>query len=192
MGVFFFPSTKIHYLSNSSLCFCARHSTQPADIHRQESHTQNKEWQIMDIQPLRSAENSIQQPQQERQEKQLKLRRVTVDRHTKVDGRHRRVRIPVNCCPGVFRLTEELGHRSDGQTIQWLLNQVRPDLVLPGSSRARLARNTTCTASPTCATGVQEDGLDQKAVALNPRPTVRATVVQASTVFYDTPATLGK
>ncbi|XP_059462973.1 bifunctional nitrilase/nitrile hydratase NIT4A-like isoform X3 [Corylus avellana] len=137
-------------------------------------------------------EVQAQEPHQEGQEKQLKRRRVTVDRHTKVDGRHRRVRIPVNCCPGIFRLTEELGHRSDGQTIQWLLSQVRPDLVLPGSSQARLARNSACTPSPTCATRVQEDGLDQKAVALpNPRPTVRATVVQASTVFYDTPATLG-
>ncbi|XP_059462972.1 bifunctional nitrilase/nitrile hydratase NIT4B-like isoform X2 [Corylus avellana] len=138
-------------------------------------------------------EVQAQEPHQEGQEKQLKRRRVTVDRHTKVDGRHRRVRIPVNCCPGIFRLTEELGHRSDGQTIQWLLSQVRPDLVLPGSSQARLARNSACTPSPTCATRVQEDGLDQKAVALpNPRPTVRATVVQASTVFYDTPATLDK
>lgn len=136
-----------------------------------------------------------QQQQQQQEQKQLKRRRCTKDRHTKVDGRHRRVRIPITCCPGIFRLTEELGHRSDGQTIQWLLSQVRPDLVLSGrnsGSSNSVPPSLTLPKSKYMPVKKEEDGLvEHKALTLSPRPTVRATVVQASTVFYDTPATLG-
>ncbi|KAM3689602.1 hypothetical protein ACB094_09G057700 [Castanea mollissima] len=138
----------------------------------------------------------IQQQQQQQEQQQLKRRRCTRDRHTKVDGRHRRVRIPITCCPGIFRLTEELGHRSDGQTIQWLLSQVRPDLVLSGrnsGSSNSVPPSLTLPMSKYMPVKMEEDGLlEPKAVTLSPRPTVRATVVQASTVLYDTPATLDK
>uniref|UniRef100_A0A2N9HHF6 Protein kinase domain-containing protein n=1 Tax=Fagus sylvatica TaxID=28930 RepID=A0A2N9HHF6_FAGSY len=113
-----------------------------------------------------------------------KKKMKTGGRHTKVDGRHKRVRIPITCCPGIFRLTEELGHRSDGQTIQWLLNQVRLDLVLlpdsdSSSRKTRPGRNSGSTNSvpPRLLLPVkmEEDGfsleLDHKAVALPPRPT---------------------
>ena len=102
-----------------------------------------------------------------------------VDKHSKVDGRHRRVRLPSTCCPGIFRLTRELGHRSNGETVQWLLTQVRSNLVLPlrPYSKTRTSKSNRFVNS-----------LNDMAV---PRLVVRVTVIHASTVLYDTPTMLG-
>ncbi|XP_021892521.1 bifunctional nitrilase/nitrile hydratase NIT4B-like [Carica papaya] len=116
-----------------------------------------------------------------------KRRRIGGTKAKPETGIRMRVQITPNCCPGISLLTRELGYRSNGQTVEWLLSQVRPDLILPNPNSLPTHRKQkpVCMAYP-------EDEKIVDLISGGPRQPVRVTVVQASTVFLDTPATLDK